>query len=61
MPRYKKFDGKRYELFESRVSKTSANIVAQRFRHKGASVRITYHRPSNSYNVWTRGPRGFWI
>jgi len=61
MVKYRIFNGKRYELVEDRVSKSSAMIVAKRFRRKGANVRITKHKPSNSYMVWVRGKGKFWL
>ena len=61
MVKYRTFGGKRYELFEDRVSKESAMIVAKRFKRNGAKVRITKHKPSRSYQLWARGKGEFWM
>ena len=61
MEKYRTFNGKKYELFEDRVSKSSAEILKRRFKNQRCKVRVTKHKPSNSYQVWVRGEGEWWM
>lgn len=56
----KKFDGKIYNLVESELTKTAANIEAGKLRDQGYNARVLYRKASlravkgHEWTVWAR-------